>query len=289
MSGAPRPACGEAPDPATLPRMDRVVAYVVDPDEPRAPPHAVWEQMSPAEQERIVESLPVQVPAATRPPEGDPHREAKHDVLEALGSFFRRVGRKVYLSSSLAVYYPARPCVVPDVLAVVDAEPHPRTKWVVDKERKGVDFALEIHIVGDAQATHERNLAQYAALGIREYFVFDRGRLGLRGFRLAGASRVYEPILPQGGRFASDVLGLDLTVHHGKLRFFHGTAPLLESEELVVQLESMLDEAVNEKLELERRIEPLRKICEKERDRADRAERALAKLRGEMARLKGEA
>lgn len=260
-------------------------SYVVDPDDPRAPPRDIWEQLSLAEQKRVLEALPAQVPGRLRSMEGDPLREARTDAIDTLGTFFRRVGRRVYLSSELAVYYPGRPCVVPDVFAVVDADPLPRMKWVVDKERRGLDLVLEIHVLGDASEQHEANLARYAELGIPEYFLFDRGRLGLRGFRLPEPGGEYEPIQPRGGRFASLVLGLDLTVHSGKLRFFHGTAPLLHTDEVVTQLESRVDELVHEKAEAERTAEETRRYAEREKERADRLDRVNARLQRELADL----
>ena len=58
---------------------------------------------------------------------------------------------RVYLSSELAVFYPGEARVVPDVFAVLDVENHPRMKWVVDDEKKGIDFVLEVHVAGDAR------------------------------------------------------------------------------------------------------------------------------------------
>jgi Uma2 family endonuclease len=260
--------------------------YTLDPDDPRAPPREVWEQLNPAEQKRVVEMLPVHVPGSMRATEGDAHREAKTDALDTLGTFFRRIGRRAYLSSGLAVYYPDQPCIVPDVLVVLDVDTHARMKWVVDKERRGVDFVLEVHMVGDASGEHDRRLVHYAELGITEYFLFDRGRFGLRGFRLPSPEAMeYEPITPQGGRLGSAVLGLDLTAHSGKLRFFHGTKPLLEPDQLVGELEAKVDELQNEKAELERSLAETKKYAEREKERADRLDRVNARLQKEIAEL----
>src|SRR3954467_2040576 len=81
-------------------------AYVFDPADPRAPTDDQWEQMSPAERERVLAALPVDVPLDLLPNEGDPHRKAKRGALDALDGFFQRIGRKIYLSSELAIYYP---------------------------------------------------------------------------------------------------------------------------------------------------------------------------------------
>jgi hypothetical protein len=73
----------------------------------RAPqPREQWAQMSPEERARIVQMLPSSPPMALQPPpEGDPHRKAKQSALGSLYDFFRRAGRRIYLSSELSVYY----------------------------------------------------------------------------------------------------------------------------------------------------------------------------------------
>src|SRR5262245_15313073 len=49
--------------------------YVVDPEDPRAPPQDVWDAMSGEERIRVVEELPSEIESAY-PPEGDVHRKA---------------------------------------------------------------------------------------------------------------------------------------------------------------------------------------------------------------------
>jgi Uma2 family endonuclease len=280
--------------------MVQPVAFVADPADPRAPPQDVWDRLTPAQRERAVAMLPADVPIEVMAPEGDPHQEAKRTSLESLGAFFKRIGRKVYLSTELAVYYPGQPRVVPDVLAVIDVEPHQRTKWVVSLEGKGLDFVVEVHVAGDKRKDHERKVARYAELGIPEYFIFDRGELALKGYALPRPdARAYQPILPQRGRFASRVLGLDLALEGTRLRFFSGTAPLPDAEELVERLESMVqglvatrEEAVTlleqerERAEQEReRAEQERERAEQEHERAEAAERRVAELEAELQRL----
>src|SRR5690242_15642377 len=112
--------------------------YWVDPSDPRAPPHDVWERMSPEERARVVEALPSEFTIEAQPAEGDPHSRAAAGARFTLESHFRRIGRKVYVSSNLPVYYPNESVFAPDVLAVRDVEPHDRDTWVVDAERKGL-------------------------------------------------------------------------------------------------------------------------------------------------------
>jgi hypothetical protein len=75
--------------------------YHVDPSDPRAPSLAIWEQMSAAERQRVLDELPSEIEAQ---PEGDLHRLPKQRGLEALDAYFRRTGRRVYLSAELPVY-----------------------------------------------------------------------------------------------------------------------------------------------------------------------------------------
>ncbi|MDC0749149.1 Uma2 family endonuclease [Polyangium mundeleinium] len=249
--------------------MTPPLVFAVDPEDPRAPSEEVWNALSAEERRRVVDMLPADVPIDVMAPEGDPHREAKERTLDVLGRFFRRMGRRVYLSSELATYYPDRPRIVPDVLAVLDVDPRPRSKWVVATEGKGLDFVLEVHVEGDKRKDHERNVALYAELGIPEYFIFDRGRLSLRGHRLVSpGARVYQPIVPQGGRYASALLGLDLMLVEGRLRFVVGGTPLLESEEIIGQLETMVDGLVHRREEDERALEEARRQVKEERRRA---------------------
>jgi Uma2 family endonuclease len=229
-------------------------AFVFDPNDPRAPSEEAWTRMSPDERARVVAMLPAEVPLGIFQPEGDAHRTAKNRALDALDTFFRKMGRRVYLSSDLAVYYPDEPRFAPDLLAVLDVEPHERMKWVVSEEGKGLDLVLEVHVAGDRVKDLEKNVERYARLGIPEYFIFDRAQRSLRGYRLSGpAARVYRPIVPQAGRWSSEVLGLDLMLEDTRLRFFAGNAPLLEADELVVRLNTMVDELVDKHLAAEAR------------------------------------
>ena len=105
-------------------------------------------------------------------------------------------------------------------------------------EGKGLDLALEIYVSGNRRKDHEANVARYAKLGIGEYFIFDRGRLRLSGYRLPVGGGRYEPILPQHGHYESRALGLELALEEEKLRFYCGDAPVPEAEELIGKLEN---------------------------------------------------
>jgi Uma2 family endonuclease len=260
--------------------------YVFDPDDPRAPSDEQWDAMTPEERRRVVEMLPAQPDVDFLPPsEGDPHRKASTGALQTLDGFFRRERRKIYISGNLAIYYPGERVFSPDVIAVLDVEPHERQSWVARDEGKGIDLAIEVHVAGDRRKDVKKNVERYARLGIREYFVFDRGRLGLRGYRLPpgdpGRPGAYQPIVPQGGLFSSEVLGLDLMVEGTNLRFFFTTAPLLDAEERLVRVEAAFNDAIRRANDAEERASDAE-------DRAAELERELREAREEIARLKGQ-
>ena len=264
--------------------------YVFNPDDPRAPTHEQWTAMSPAERERVEAMLPARVPLELLPPEGDSHRKAKDAALRSLDDFFRRAGRRIYLSSGLAVLYPGEDRFAPGLLAVLDVEPHERMKWTVDTEGRGLDFVLEVHVAGSFSKDHQHNVERCARLGIREYFVFDRGRLSLQGFRLPAASdprsHAYQRLMPQAGRFTSEVLGLDLRIEGTRLRFFAGNAPLEDADETIARLGTLLDEVLTHKDEAERLREDLAAELAQEKHNREEAERRLADALAEIARLK---
>lgn len=109
----------------------------------------------------------------------------------------------------------------PDVLAVRDVESYPRDKWVVSAEGKGLELILEVHVLGDRAKDFETNVKRYARLGVPEYFAFDRNRMRLAGWRLPDPeARSYVPIVPQAGRFASAILGLELALEQDRIRFY---------------------------------------------------------------------
>jgi hypothetical protein len=69
----------------------------------------------------------------------------------------------------------------------------------------------------------------------------------------------------------------------GRIRFFSGSAPLPEAEELIVRLGSMIDDMVRRELDLLKDVEEERRRAEAATERADtateRAERLARRLR----------
>ncbi len=236
--------------------------------------------MTKEEQMRVAAELPSDFTLDfLPPPEGDHHSTPKNAAKDALSRYFQRTGRRVYVSSEIAVYYPNERVFAPDVIAVLDVDPRLRDSWLVDLEGKGIDFALEIHVHGDRRKDMKRNVVRYASLGIPEYFVFDRRWGRLHGFRLASRdARVYEPISSRMGRLESHVLGMELTLEADKIRFLVGDASVPEADDLLARLGAALNDA-------ERRSAALEQELEQEQQRREEAERKLADALAEIERL----
>jgi Uma2 family endonuclease len=258
----------------------------VNAEDPRAPPLDVWQRMTPAEREHVLASLPSEFEIdAAAPPEGDYHFNAKMNSRKTLGRFFDRIGRRVYLACELPVYYPGERMFAPDLMAVLDVSTNERPHWVVAHEGKGLDLALEIFVSGSRRKDHEQNVERHASLGIREYFIFDRGRLRLTGYRLRAAG-TYEPILAQAGRYPSDVLGLSLAIDRERLRFFVGDSEVPEAEELIDKLEGMVSRLESRVSAAEYRAIEEARLREEETRLREEAEQRLEQALAELRRLK---
>ncbi len=275
---------------------DRDPAPTLDAQLPQAPSQADWDALSPTDRARLVANLPSWLTdAELSPPEGDLHLEAKLEARDALRRFFSSQGRSLYVGCDLVVYYPAAPRFAPDIFVVFDVPDHPRDSWVVSAEGKGLDFALEVHVGGDRKKDYQHHPTYFASLGIPECFVFDRWRNRLNGWRLAApGARSYTPIVPQQGRWASQVLGLDLRLEDGKLRFYAGSAQLLVAEELMRKLETAMTEieaGLAPEVEARAAEAEARAAADEalaQRDAAlAKAEADLARALPELARLKG--
>jgi Uma2 family endonuclease len=257
-------------------------AYRIDEHDPRAPTQEEWDGMSAAERAAVVANLPAGAELSeAAPPEGDVHFEAVVRARDVLRGFFRRSGRRVWVANNLAVYYPGERMFAPDVIAIVDVEPHPRDHWTVSREGKGIDVALEITWSGRRTKDARDAVTRYAKLGIQEYFHFDRRRLELKGFCLPNrAARAYVPIVPQLGALPSRQLGLELSIEGDALRFSVAGAPIPDSLELIAALDAKF-------LAAKHHAEEEAKRAEEEAKRAEDLERRLLEALSELERLRG--
>ncbi len=277
-----------------------VNSWVVDPDDPRAPPTEVWEQLTEEQRAAVIAALPSEFPVSeAHPPEGDDHLDAFTEPREALRRWFRQRGRSLYVAGNLPVYYPGEPMFSPDLIAVDGVEQRQRDSWIVDAEGgKTLDVAIEIVVRGSRKKDLERNVVRYARLGIPECYLFDRRRLTLAAWELDGAE--YRRRVAQGGRFHSATLGLDLWLDGERLRFSLGDATVPFTDELLARVTRLSDESLErvERLEAElaeeqrlreeaqRLGEEAQRLREEERHRREAAEAELAALRAELEKLR---
>ena len=154
--------------------------------------------------------------------ESDLHIMCMLHVLEVLKRHFEKRPREdVYVSANSFLYYEKgnpRAVVAPDVFVVRGVSSHLRDSYLLWKEPKGPDFVLEVTSASTRREDERRKREVYAALGVRDYFLYDpRGEYltpPLQGYRLHGGE--YRPlpavtVLPEGSAAAySEVLGLEL-------------------------------------------------------------------------------
>ncbi len=276
-----------APSIPPLHASDRPATHDPDAVPPlrEAPDEATWRAMSPAAREAfLVEANEALSDPAELMSEGRPHKRAKSRAVDMLGLHFRALGRSIYVAEDMAVVYPGEKPFSPDVLAVVDVpqpEDDERLAWVVVDEGRGPDWVLEVLHRGDRQKDLVANVERYARLGIPEYFVYDRAQQRVLGYRLPADARRYQRIVPQAGRYASQVLGLDLAIERGSLRFFHGMSELFGSDDLIARLSGMVER-------LEARADAEAERAEREAQRAEReAERSAWEARRAQGALEG--
>ena len=151
------------------------------------------------------------------------HAACMVHVASALGWWFKKHGRDdVYVGMNNFLYYERgnpRAVVAPDVYVVTGAPASPpRDTYMLWKEPKGPDFVLEVTSASTRRNDERRKRDVYAALGVREYFLYDPRAEWLapplQGWRLhEGAYRAVPAVtvLPNRGvAVASEVLGLEL-------------------------------------------------------------------------------
>ena len=151
------------------------------------------------------------------------HGDCMMYVASALRWRFTKHGRDdVYVGSNNFLYYERgnpRAVVAPDVYVVMGAPTSPpRDTYMLWNEPKGPDFVLEVTSASTRHNDERRKRDVYAALGVREYFLYDpRAEYlspPLQGFRLhEGAYRAVPAVTMLSNRgvaVASEVLGLEL-------------------------------------------------------------------------------
>lgn len=150
----------------------------------------------------------------------------------------------VYVAGNLFIYYEeGRPesVVAPDTFVVFGVENRDRRSYKTwEENNKNPDFVLEITSKSTRSQDQGAKKGIYAFLGVKEYFQYDPTgdylTPQMQGLRLVDGN--YFPIsattLPNGiVSIASQVLGLELRLEAGEMRFYNSTTgeTLLSFEE----------------------------------------------------------
>ena len=152
----------------------------------------------------------------------DLNRFAMEDTEFVLREHFRR-WPDVYVSANLFIYYTegdAQDRVAPDVFVIKGIGGQPREKILLWEEKIPPQVVFEF--VSRTSRVRDRGskLGLYAALGVKEYYVFDpTGEWmspQLRSFRLAGD--LFQELVSPTGIFSPE-LGLEMVVVGQELRF----------------------------------------------------------------------
>ena len=259
------------------------LAAELAPDEdrgPRAPSQAEWDAMTPAERERAAAALPTWVPhEETGAMDGQKHQRARDGFEGTLRLYSEASRRPMFVGGLMAVYYSNEERIQPDVFVVPGADPAPRHSWVVGYEGRAPEFVLEILVLGRRTKDLQDNVTRYAQLGVREYFIADIRHRRLRAYRLADpAIRIYTPVVPQLGRFHSEVLGLDVKLEGDLVRLYLGANRLLDPSEVT---EALRDELNDEQMRHQETRELAAEEVQSRLDAETRANDAEARAREE--------
>ena len=167
--------------------------------------------------------------------DGEPVAESSFQLIPLVYAFDalqRRYADRedVFVAADLLLYYeegnPAA-AVAPDVFVVLGAANHPRHSYQLWKEPKGPDLVLEITSASTRDRDQGPKRAIYRKLGVREYWQYDPTgdylEPPLQGLELIGGRYHRLPMeeMDDGTlRLASRVLGLDVRIAAGGLRFY---------------------------------------------------------------------
>jgi Uma2 family endonuclease len=238
--------------------------------------------------ERPARARRVHYPESDGKPMGetDLHRDLMTDLIFALKWFLRST--RAYVAGNLFIYYEEgnpRAAVAPDVFVALGVEQRRRRIFQTWREGgRAPDVVIEITSKKTRKDDRERKPTIYAALGVREYFIFDPyGEYlepPLQGYRLVQGG--YEPIATYPLR--SEVLNLELRQEDGMLRLYHPqTGERLPTSDEEAQARRAAEAA-------RRAAEAARRAAEAARLAAERqlVIEAQARLAEEAARLAAE-
>ena len=210
------------------------------------------------------------------------HGDCMMYVTYALRRYFTKRGHEdVYIGMNNFLYYERgnpRAVVAPDVYVVTGAPVRPRDTYMLWNEPKGPDFVLEVTSASTRREDERRKRDVYAALGVREYFLYDpRAEYlapPLQGFRLQGGEYRRLPTVTMLSNrevaVTSEVLGLTLR------------------DDREARLVRLHDRSTGEDLPTYEEADRAREEADRAREEADRAREEADRTREETDRVREE-
>ena len=266
---------------------------------PKVQSHAVAAASSPAAEAplsvRYADALYRPVPPVEFDDEGYPGPDGKmpestrHEVAAtygviALRSWFRDQPETLVARDLLMLFEEGTrsAALAPDLMVVFNVGNPDRSSYKVWREGDRVPaFALEVLSTSTRGQDLRAKPALYAALGVHELWLFEPIKRELVGYRLEGDR--YHGIRPRpDGSWPSRVLGLDVLIDGGELRFRNpDTGELLPDHG---QSESQRREERGKREKAEAQREKAEAQRDEERRRRERAERRIKELEARLAR-----
>ncbi|MYF27637.1 MAG: Uma2 family endonuclease [Gammaproteobacteria bacterium] len=206
------------------------------------------------------------------------HAEASNYCFDALRVWFRDQPGTLVANDLVMLFEKGNPkaALSPDLMVVFNAGNPDRSSYKVWEEGDAVPaFALEVLSKRTWHKDVRVKPGLYAALGVREFWLFEPFEPRLAGYRLDG--REYTRIRPAaGGGLPSRVLGLEVIVEDDRIRFRNAaTGEILpdhvHADAMRVEAEARAESAVA-------RAESAEARAESAEERARRAERRIEEL-----------
>jgi len=148
-----------------------------------------------------------------------------HYAFSALKTFLRGRLPDAFVANDLLIYprrHDLRASVAPDVFVAFGAGDHARLSYKLWEGEPVPAFVLEVLSGTTADKDLGEKRDKYAAMGVREFWVFDpsgrRIRNRVAGYRLRGGRYRPIPPLPRARGYASDALGLEVRAEGDNLR-----------------------------------------------------------------------
>ena len=199
------------------------------------------------------------------------HRVQMNLLIDTLKPHLDSLGIPAYVAGNNFLYYkkgkPPKFCG-PDFYVVLGRVETDQKSYVVwEEDNRFPDLIIELLSESTEKIDRGSKFIRYRDLfQTKEYFLYDPISLRFEGYRLD--ANAYIPMTPSSGALPSQVLGLTLAVRGSWLRWIDANGCILPTG--------------NELAEQER------ERAEEERERAERAEREIAILRAQLARLQGQ-